>query len=304
MSADIRISTGLLDHPKTRKFERRIGCDAIKYLLRLFLWVGDNRSNGELSRLTDEDIEIVCHWDGEEGKLITALCEAGFLDGEEGSRSVHNWAKNQPWAVNRQRRIEAARENANLRWDRERERKIAQNKSIKKDIDALAAMQTACNPHANTNAPNPTQPNPTQPNTIAASEILSPLPVEVKVDKPKAKKHPSEGSEVWNAYSTAYFSRYGVEPVRNAKTNAICSQLVQRLGDDAKHVAAFYLSHNDQFYIKQSHALGPLLQVCEGLRTQWATGRKVTGVEARHEEKRDAATEQYHRLLDSLGGGK
>ena len=46
-------------------------------------------------------------------------------------------------------------------------------------------------------------------------------------------------------------------------------------------MAAFYVSINDQFLIKQSHAIGALLQNCEGFRTQWATGNQMTSERAR-----------------------
>lgn len=89
------------------------------------------------------------------------------------------------------------------------------------------------------------------------------------------------GRDVWTSYSNAYFSRYSTEPVQNTKVRSIIKQFVQRIGtEEAPHVAAFYLSHNDKFYIQKTHPVDLLLKDAEGLRTQWATGRTMTASKA------------------------
>ncbi len=101
----------------------------------------------------------------------------------------------------------------------------------------------------------------------------------------------------WLAYSQAYSARYREPPVRNAKVNSNIANLVKRLGMEAPDVAAFYLTHNDQFYIKKRHPVSLLLSDAEGLRTQWKTGTKATALEARSAEARDGLHEQYKRLI-------
>lgn len=77
----------------------------------------------------------------------------------------------------------------------------------------------------------------------------------------------------WNAYAEAYQKRYGVMPVRNAKINSQCCQLVSRLGaEEAPLVAAFYLHVDMPLYVSARHATSLLVRDCEGLRTQWKTG--------------------------------
>lgn len=100
----------------------------------------------------------------------------------------------------------------------------------------------------------------------------------------------------WDSFSDAYAKRYGVPPVRNASVNSCIANIVKRLGDEAPQVATFYLTHNDQFYIKKQHSVKQFLADCEGLRTQWKRGRKVTGLEARSAEQRDSVLEQIKRL--------
>lgn len=101
----------------------------------------------------------------------------------------------------------------------------------------------------------------------------------------------------WEAYAGAYRQRYGVDPVRNAKVNGQLTQLVKRLGEgDAVHVAAFYVNHNAAFYVRARHPIDMLLRDCEGMRTQWATGIKSTGLEARSAETVDNVQAQIERV--------
>lgn len=106
----------------------------------------------------------------------------------------------------------------------------------------------------------------------------SPIPPTTSpaLDKPTAKT-----TEVWEAYSAAYFLKYGTQPVRNAKVNSQLSHLIDRLGaEEAPQVAAFYVQHNNAFYVRNGHAVGFLLNDAEKLRTEWATGRMLTQQEA------------------------
>ena len=98
--------------------------------------------------------------------------------------------------------------------------------------------------------------------------------------KPRAKK-PSASAEAWEAYSAAYAQRYGVEPVRNAQVNAQMAQVVGKLGAvEAPAVAAFYVTSQYSFYVRCGHAVGALLKDAEKLRTEWATGRQGTSMQA------------------------
>lgn len=106
---DARISTSLPSHPKTKKLARRLGPSGPLGCIYLFLWVAANRSDGDLSGLTDEDLELAVDWQGDEGQFIACMSEVGFLDGEEGSRSVHDWAVHNPWAAGANDRSEASR---------------------------------------------------------------------------------------------------------------------------------------------------------------------------------------------------
>jgi len=80
----------------------------------------------------------------------------------------------------------------------------------------------------------------------------------------------------WDAYRAAYIARYGVAPVRNATVNAQLANLVKRLGaEEAPLVATFYLGSQNAWFVKQGHSVGALLNKCEMVRTEWATGRET-----------------------------
>lgn len=80
--------------------------------------------------------------------------------------------------------------------------------------------------------------------------------------------------ETWRSYATAYLARYGTAPVRNSKVNAAVKAFVQRVGtEEAPQIAAFYVEHDEPFYVRKCHDTGQLLADAEKLRTEWKTGR-------------------------------
>ena len=116
------------------------------------------------------------------------------------------------------------------------------------------------------------------------------------IKKPKPSTIP-----VWDAYSAAYFARYKVEPIRNATVNGQLSQFVSRVGiEAAPQVAAFYVQHNDRFYVQKQHPVGLMLQNAEGLHTQWASGKTMTTTGARQIESRQAALDSHNEALAIL----
>jgi len=95
----------------------------------------------------------------------------------------------------------------------------------------------------------------------------------------------SGGSKVWDRYREQFVKRYGVEPMRNAKVNAQCKQLYERLGESGIGAIDFYLTHNDSWYLKNQHDLGSLLAKAESIFTQWQRGHAVTSAQVRDAEK-------------------
>lgn len=105
-------------------------------------------------------------------------------------------------------------------------------------------------------------------------------------------------AETWTAYATAYFNRYGTEPVRNLTVNSQVTALVKRVGiEDAPQVAGFYVGMNKRFYVEKLHPVGLLLADCEAIRTQWATNRQVTSTRA---SQMDQSQANYDLVNDAL----
>lgn len=107
--SDIRLDTEFFNHPKTVKLERRLGLEGLKALLVLWTWAARNMSSGDLAGLSAEDLEIAAGWAGEPGRLAAVFCELGWLDGEEGTYSLHEWALHNPWAAGADLRSDKAR---------------------------------------------------------------------------------------------------------------------------------------------------------------------------------------------------
>jgi hypothetical protein len=152
VSSDARIATGLPAHPKLKKLRKRLGKDACWSLVCLFLWAADDRWDGDLTGLSDEDIELAAEWEGEPAVFVKTLAEVGFLEGSQGTFIIHDWKEHNPYAAARGSRVANARKAAAERWSRR---------------ESHGEMQSACDPHAESmhdiqkgSAPNPTQPNP------------------------------------------------------------------------------------------------------------------------------------------------
>jgi hypothetical protein len=116
-------------------------------------------------------------------------------------------------------------------------------------------------------------------------------------DSAAAASEPASAG-VWVAYSGVYASRYGAQPVRNAKVNKLLCLLVERLGaDEAPHVAAFYVSHQNRLYVSAGHAVDLLVRDAEKLRTEWATNRQVTATQAMQADKTQTNFNAFAPLL-------
>lgn len=140
-------------------------------------------------------------------------------------------------------------------------------------------------------------------------ELASPAAPVVAL-RPRQTRAESEGEsplqaacrETWASYSDAYHRRYGTEPVRNAKVNSQVKQFCQALPhDEAPGVAAFYVGHNDAFYVRKCHDLGLLVTDAAKLRTEWATGRRVTGARARQEERAGSMLDALNEIKRERG---
>lgn len=98
-----------------------------------------------------------------------------------------------------------------------------------------------------------------------------------------AENDPAEKARpTWKAYEAAYFGRYKVKPLRDRKNNALMLKFVDRVGvEEAPGIAAFYVAHSGQWYVRRAHSLDMLVNDADKLRTEWRAGRRITDSEAR-----------------------
>ncbi len=128
-------------------------------------------------------------------------------------------------------------------------------------------------------------------------DISARTPKQVETDSGKVLRDAIRG-----VYRTAYARRYGVEKETfNQRENSQIQELAKRLGQDAPGVVAFYFNHDDQFYVRQSHALGPLLANAEALQTQWKTKVAVTTHHAREIERSQSSAISEGEMATLLG---
>ncbi len=100
----------------------------------------------------------------------------------------------------------------------------------------------------------------------------------------------------WESYREAYYFRWKVDPLRNARTNGIIAQIVKRLNSEATEVVKYFVNHNDSFYIKNLHDISLCLKNAESLRTQWLSGKMITHVEVKNMEARSHTVSQLQRI--------
>lgn len=91
----------LRDHPKVRRFARRLGISipaAIGHLHLLWWWALDYAMDGDLSKYDAADIADAAQWDGDPDEFLAALMEcgvgggAGFVERTEaGELLLHDW---------------------------------------------------------------------------------------------------------------------------------------------------------------------------------------------------------------------
>jgi hypothetical protein len=113
---------------------------------------------------------------------------------------------------------------------------------------------------------------------------------------------PTPTALTWRSYRDAYQEKYGEAPPFNAKIGGQLKSFVSRVPkEEAPSIAAFFLTHKDQYYLKSMHPVGLLLRDAEKLRTEWATGRQMTGAQARQSEQRDANVEAMKAYLANKG---
>lgn len=183
MAVDARIAVGLPQHPKTKKLIKRLGQAAAWNLVCLFLWTAQNRSDGNLSGMSVEDIELAADWIGDEGAFVKALTEVKFLDEEGNGFVLHDWQEHNPWAAGADMRSAKARWNAAKRHhgSAEADRLVPEYAAVRNATSNATSKPTAQDEHTACTAPSPSpSPIPTYPSSLRSegldADAAQPLP--------------------------------------------------------------------------------------------------------------------------------
>lgn len=89
----------LLTHPKFLAFEKAVGPDALKFLVRLWGHCETEQRGGRWNNATGAYVETVCQWNGEPDKLFKALVASptpsgfGFVEKTKTGLVIHDWAE-------------------------------------------------------------------------------------------------------------------------------------------------------------------------------------------------------------------
>lgn len=109
MNTDFRVAVDFFGHHKARKLKKRLGPDGVMALLQLWAYAAKLRTDGDLSGMNTEDIELAADWDGEDGALVSVLVEVGFIDHGDNGYALHDWLENNAWAAGAESRSDASR---------------------------------------------------------------------------------------------------------------------------------------------------------------------------------------------------
>lgn len=129
-------------------------------------------------------------------------------------------------------------------------------------------------------------------------KLLPPLRSSDLTSGTKTRSKSSKSGPVWESYSTAYAKRYGVTPQRNARISGQLCTLIDYIGAElAPKVAAYFLTSNNQWYVKNAHPVDSLLRDCQKLRTEYLTGNRITATQAHEADRIQATGDSWDRVM-------
>lgn len=93
---DINIDINYFSHRKTKRLIGQLGRGSDILPIRLWAYCGKHHSeDGRLIGYSEQEIESVCDWWGESGKMVEALLAIGWLHRIEAGFEVHEWVEHQ-----------------------------------------------------------------------------------------------------------------------------------------------------------------------------------------------------------------
>jgi hypothetical protein len=117
VSIDIQVNANFLQNPKIVKLRRRLGSDGVLALLQLWCHARMDRPDGDLGLISNEDLEIVSGWNGENDVFADTLADLGLIDRhDDASTSIHDWNEHESFSMKSSKRVDAGKKGAITRW--------------------------------------------------------------------------------------------------------------------------------------------------------------------------------------------
>lgn len=111
-------------------------------------------------------------------------------------------------------------------------------------------------------------------------------PAKPKKDNDAKIRANPDNVATWNAYAKAYRARYGTLPESNQKTRGQVASFVKLVGrEKAPLLAAYYVTHNNRWFVQTRHEFGGLLKAYQQVATDYAIGQQSTQQAAVQTEK-------------------
>lgn len=95
----MNVELELLTHPKYRALRRRVGPEALEYLLRLWGHCATNKRGQDWPNADSAYVEDVCDWTGTPGELFKHLVEIRFVDAAPRGLVIHDWNEQNSFTV-------------------------------------------------------------------------------------------------------------------------------------------------------------------------------------------------------------
>lgn len=126
MVEDFRISTSFRNNKKRIRLQRCLGAEGVLAVIDLWGYAAENKPDGILSNMDEEDICIAANWGGDTAAFIDAIADkkSRFIerDEESGWYVIHDWMDHNPYVSSFEKRSQAGKKAINARWEREKKK--------------------------------------------------------------------------------------------------------------------------------------------------------------------------------------
>ena len=263
----IKIEIGLAEKPEIFTIARLLSIDRdriVGLLVRFWSWADRNTVDGRVDGVALQDVDAVVDCPG----FCLALSDVKWIivDAKNNSVKIPKFDRHNGESV--KKRLLASERQA--RW---------RSKKGETDVDVSV------------DAPPSTR------EEKRREVLLAPALKRSRGNGKLSEEAQTAHRSTWQAYSSAYFERYGTEPLRNAQANTLIAQFCRSVPmAEAPFIAEFYVRHNKFAYTNCRHDLKVMVAQAAALHTDWATGQQNTESAARKLDQGQAQGSVWAKL--------